>query len=497
MTPLKNIIKLKVPDLEAMTNRGVFLCLFLISFFIRFPFFFRDYIDRDESTFILMGQSWVNGHLPYTELWDLKPPLIFLFFAGIIFIFGKSFIAIRLAGVIAVAITAYFTFMLGKNLSSKKSRFWAGVVCVYLLSLFGSMQGVMSEHLCMLFFMPALYLMTRHRNIPNMLLSGLLVGITLMIKLNLGYAAVLLGLYLVFDGFRNKQYQKALYAAAAYGLGAGIVIFLTWLPYAMGGQASLWWDSVIIAPLEYASANRNSAGSTLPVVLVTSLFFVLSFRNRWLRLRDPVIQILTVAIAGVLISFIQGGRVNGHYLIQFHPIFLVLLALVLATAISPLSPGWRKLLLLLLLLAPLETYREYIAVARHRFERGEFFNGEGFTVPAFLEKHHLEKESVLFLEYHIGYWLLDALPPTKAATHPSNLCREELYPFFNTPRKTSMQELTFIMDSIRPTVVVTRAERRIFDKMEEQQNEFMSAYLLQHYRIMAKVDGAEIHFRSD
>jgi hypothetical protein len=60
-----------------------------------------------------------------------------------------------------------------------------------------------------------------------------------------------------------------------------------------------------------------------------------------------------------------------------------------------------------------------------------------------------------------------------------------------------MQELTFIMDSIRPTVVVTRAERRIFDKMEEQQNEFMSAYLLQHYRIMAKVDGAEIHFRSD
>lgn len=497
MTYLKNILNFKWPHLAAMTNRGVFLCLFLISFFIRFPFFFRDYIDRDESTFILMGQSWVNGHLPYTELWDLKPPLVFLFFTGIIYIFGKSFIAIRLAGVLAVAVTAYFTYALGRDLDSKKSGFWAGVACVCLLSLFGSLQGVMSEHLCMLYFMPALYLMTKERNIPTMLLSGILVGMTLMTKLNLGYAAVLLGLFLIFDGFRHKQYRKALFEAMAYGFGTAIVVFLTWLPYALGDQASLWWDSVVMAPLQYASENRNSTGSILPVILVTGLFLFLGFRYKWLRLRDPVIQMLTVAIAGVLISFLQGGRVNGHYLIQFHPIFLILVAIVLSRALPPLSLRWRKLLPLLLLLLPLESYSEYIAVARYRLERGQFYNGEGFSVPAYMKEHHLEKKSVLFLEYHIGYWLLDVLPPTKTATHPSNLCREALYPFFHNPRKTSMQELTFIMDSLRPSVVVTRAERRIFDKLEVQQNEFMTAYLLNHYRVLDRVDDAEIHLRSD
>ncbi len=62
-----------------LKGRSVFLVLFAISFQIRLPFFFRDYVDRDESTFILMGQSWVDGHLPYTQLWDLKPPLVFLF----------------------------------------------------------------------------------------------------------------------------------------------------------------------------------------------------------------------------------------------------------------------------------------------------------------------------------------------------------------------------------------------------------------------------------
>ena len=46
------------------------LFLFLSALFIRLPFFTRDYIDRDESTFILMGQSVADGHLPYVHLWD-------------------------------------------------------------------------------------------------------------------------------------------------------------------------------------------------------------------------------------------------------------------------------------------------------------------------------------------------------------------------------------------------------------------------------------------
>ena len=135
------------PKYNSLKNRSIFGILFLITFFIRLPFFFRDYIDRDESTFILMGQSWVNGHLPYMELWDLKPPLNFLFFAGILYTFGKSLIAIRFFGVLIVAITAYFTYKITTIVSTKKVGFWAAIFCVFLQSLFGSMQGVMSEHI--------------------------------------------------------------------------------------------------------------------------------------------------------------------------------------------------------------------------------------------------------------------------------------------------------------------------------------------------------------
>ena len=32
-------------------DRTVFLSIFAVSFFLRLPFFFRDYVNRDENTF--------------------------------------------------------------------------------------------------------------------------------------------------------------------------------------------------------------------------------------------------------------------------------------------------------------------------------------------------------------------------------------------------------------------------------------------------------------
>ena len=147
-----------IRDYEDLNWKRVLFILVLVALFIRFPFFFRDYVDRDESTFIIMGQSWADGHLPYTQLWDLKPPVTFLFFASVIKIFGQSFIAIRLFGSLMVAITALFTYGIAAKITSKKIAFWVALFCVFFQSLFGSLQGVMSEHICTLFFVAGVYL---------------------------------------------------------------------------------------------------------------------------------------------------------------------------------------------------------------------------------------------------------------------------------------------------------------------------------------------------
>ncbi|WP_424003208.1 ArnT family glycosyltransferase [Maribacter sp. IgM3_T14_3] len=474
-----------------MKNTAVFCLFFLITFFIRFPFFFRDYIDRDESTFILLGQSWANGFLPYTQLWDLKPPLTFAFFAGIISLFGKSFIAIRLAGVFLVVITAFYTYKIARTIIPKKASIFVGAFCIVLLSLFGSLQGVMSEHICIALFVPGLYLLLTKKSALYLFLSGLLLGATVMVKLNMAFPILFIGLFLVYEAlFTDKKITFL--SILLFGTGVVTVIFATIIPYYLSNQTHIWWESVVLAPLEYTEARRYSILKLAPIFLITGLFFLYAYKSKSLDFKSRTVQLLIIAILGVLFSFVKGGRINGHYLIQVHPMLLILVGIVIYNLIINYKPKLPVYVAFIALLIPAESYLEYVNIIKNKFEKGTFFNGEGFSATQYILEHNLDTKNILFFEYHIGYWNLDTLPPTTASTHPSNICRDELFPFFDNPRKNSIEELTYIMEELQPKTVVIRKGRRILDKKEIEENEYIDAYLAQHYRVYATVDNAEI-----
>ena len=492
---LSRAIDRLIPDYSQLKNRTVFLCLLVLSFFVRFPFVFRDYIDRDESTFILVAQAWVDGYLPYTLLWDLKPPITFAFFASLIFLFGKNLIAIRLVGIVVVAIISFFSYMISKELVSKKIAFWIGIFTILLISLFGSLQGVMSEHISMLFFVPALYLLVTRYTPYSILLSGLLFGAAVMTKMNLAYPVLLLGLYLIYKWIRNGYHIKGLIPIFSLTVGVIITILITVLPYFLQEKSLLWWKAVVLAPLAYSGNRRDTLSSFIPLLLPLAIFLIYSVRTNRLDLKNNTTAILLTAIIGIVIAFISGGRINGHYLIQLHPILLIVLGLVLGTAIPAVKWNYRPLALIILLLLPLETYKEYYDVVQNKLQKGSLINGEGFTVPQYIKEQGLPTKDILFLEYHIGYWLLGVLPPTKAATHPSNLTRDETFVFFDNPRKNSMEELKYIMEHIAPEIVVTRKRWHIFDKEEVAGNTYLRNYLQKHYTIREEIDNSEIHQR--
>ncbi len=493
---LNRLIKALTPNYSILGDYRVFSLLMLAATLIRFPFFFRDYIDRDESTFILMGQSWVDGFLPYTELWDLKPPITFLFFAGIIYVFGKSFLAIRLIGTLLVATTAFFTFKIGTSLGTKKVGFWAAMAAVALQSLFGSIQGVMSEHLCMAFFMPGLWLLVQSKKIGSYLLAGLLIGLAVMTKLNIAYTALFLGLYLLYSYFSKKEYLKGAKTALLYGMGILLIVAATFLPYYGRARGEIWWNSVVLAALEYAGARRSSILNLAPTFVVLGVFFLFAWKKNYLDFRDRKVQWVLVAVIGALFSFAKGGRINSHYLIQLHPLLIILVALCIAAV--PFFQRWKHvglLALFLIVVVPAESYLEYYRIAKHRIERGTFFNGEGISVPKYLLKNHPNEKNVLFLGYHIGYWGIDSKPPTMSATHPSNICRNELFPYYQNPRKTGIEELTYIMTVVRPAIVITRTNRLKFDKKLKAENIYIDQYLEKYYTLETQVERADIYRR--
>ena len=492
---LKKAVDRIVPNYSELKNRTVFLSLLAYSFLLRFPFVFRDYIDRDESTFIIVAQNWVDGYLPYTVLWDLKPPVTFLFFSVIIAAFGKSLIAIRIAGIIMVAIIGLFTYRIAAEISSKKIGFWSALFTVILISSFGSLQGVMSEHISMLFFMPAVYLIMTYRTLLGWTLAGLLLGAAVMTKMNLAYPVLFLGLFLIYDVFRKSNRPIRPLKLLGFGFGVVLVIGLTILPYFLNGQTSLWWNAVVLAPLEYAEVRRGSLVASIPLIIFLSILIIYNFRTGIISIRDKRTQVLLIAILGVLVALIRGGVINGHYLIQLHPLWLVPIAILFAHTTGHIKWDYKPYALLLIFLLPIEAYKEYYDVARHKAERGTFINGEGFYVPQYIINQKLPTENLLFLEYHIGYWILDILPPTKAATHPTNLVRDETFTFYDNPRKTSMEELRYIFEELRPEIVITRTRWHVFDKEREEENSYVRAYLEANYEIRELIDNAEVHQR--
>jgi len=484
---------------QRLTDAGnyiKFVFFFGIAFLIRLPFFFRDYIDRDESTFILLGQSLVDGHLPYTELWDLKPPFIFFLLGGVIAVFGKSFIAIRLTAVLVVALLALVTYLIALHFSPKKLALGAGILTLYLCSLFGSVQGLMSEHVSTLFFMLGIYILLHKQSNRSLLLAGVVLGISLMTKSNSAYALVLLLLLTLLPRRLVLPTTTTIMRAAILGLGISIAIALSAAPYYLSGQLHIWLDAVYYAPLAYTLTKGTSVFKVLPLGLIMGIFLLASWRYKKLDLKDYGTQLLILMLLGIVFSFFRIGRINGHYLIQIYPILLVLLVSVLAR-IKWKQAGLKSWVILgLLLLAPMEAYLEAAAVIRHRSTRGTWFNGEGISVPVYLKANGLDREQAFFLEYHIGYWVLGQQPPSKAATHPSNICRSELFPFYNPERKTGLEEIQYIMEVVQPYIVVVRKEKSIFDTDYEEENAYLAAYLDKNYSHQAEVENALILIRS-
>ena len=113
---------------------GVFISLLIITLSLRLPYFFDDLNDADGAIFILVGQALTEGHLPYTLIWDNKPPLGFAFFALLISLFPDSLAFIRFGGAVMVAVSAFFVFRIALGFMNIFAAFLAATLYILAAS---------------------------------------------------------------------------------------------------------------------------------------------------------------------------------------------------------------------------------------------------------------------------------------------------------------------------------------------------------------------------
>ena len=490
------------------SNLIVLITLLVIATVVRFPFLFPDVINWDESTYILMGQSILEGNLPYVELWEIKPPLAFLPYALISGLFDRSIMAMRIGALLLVAGTAYLTYIVGYSIWNRRTGLCAALICIIFSSVNG--QSLMTETIAVVPLMGALTLLVVKKHSSRVLyLTGLLLATATLVRLNLAYVALFVGIYLCVKQYQSPgpNFKSEL---LAYIMGGLSLLFLTALPYLVSDNGGLWFSSVFVAPLNYSiggisvfEAFTKYIQKGFPkfwllwsVFLVGTIWLATNWNQQTKREKEGIVLVF-IFFLSVLWSILATGRVHFHYLIQIAP----LLSLVAGVLISHmLTKQWRYIVLALMvsgLIFPLKpVFTEYTAVADRMSAGIPLKQGTAYQIARFLEKENPNRAPVYLLDDHIVYWLTHTKPLTKSTTHPSNISKEYLLEIISGPGATALSEMAKVLGQ-KPLFIVKSKTNTWYLEYIPQARNLLVSELAENYLEVASFSDRVIYRRRD
>lgn len=431
---------------------GVFGLLLMLTLIVRLPFVFPAVLNWDESTFVLMGQSIVDGYLPYVKLWDNKPPLAFAFYALVIALFGKDMLYIRLAGTLCVVVAAFFVYLLAYRLWDRRTGLIAAILCIVAISLLQTGQATMTEHVVLLPLLGAVYLLIRrNESVSAFFLIGMLMATATLVRLNMGFVAIMVGAYILATSVHARR--SALPRIAAYCFGGILIVAITVVPYWLTGQQEIWWTSVIAAPLRYSDSQ-----STIFRLLVSQVRNALGFYWdgagykfgglnfnifiwsgavagltmllwRWRSLgqvKRRGITVLILMTVGTSFGILKSGAGYEHYMIQLVP-FAALFAVAFIEQLPIYVRGCSWLgtgVLIIVSTGPI--FAEYGTMFSRLRGHENLRYGAQYEIAAYLSRENSSGGPMYLLTDHIVYWFTNSYPLTRLTTHPSNIAKPSL-----------------------------------------------------------------------
>ena len=461
-------------------------------------------IDWDESTFILVGQSLVDGHLPYVELWDNKPPGAFVPFALTILLAGRHIVAIRLLGAACVLASAYLTFLIGRRLWGSRAGVLAAVMSVVFASLTPGGQPTMTETLAMVPVMAALaiLIMCRH-GAGTGFAAGLLLSLATLVRTNLVCLLVVGGIDLLIRSAARDRARVAR-LVASYALGALLPPVLVSAPYLVTGTWRILVESAIVAPLYYADL-EGGPGAALGALLATlaqyhlAIFIgflggtVLTTRH-WTTQVGPQrgqTLLLYACVAAVTGSMIFGGPFYRHYVIQI----VVFLALISGHFYSTLLRH-RHVRPVIVLLAVGLAFPAWVLAAAYWDLGTKTLRGDQdvvYQLADYLRAENVRREPIYLLDYHLVYWLTETKPLSRVVTHPSNIVRESVLEVAAAPGATRESEMTRLLE-MHPLFIVKKANTWYVDAHPETKA-ILERSLGRDYELVRNIRGALVYKR--
>jgi hypothetical protein len=298
--------------------------------------------ERDEGVYATIAQGVLDGRVPYRDLFDNKPPLVYIWYAFSFTLFGESVFAPRILASICLSLTTLALFNQARMvLPMPAARFAAALFAISTglpwVALHANTEAYMLLPLVtsLMFFTIGM----RDGRLRWFVIAGIFAGLAMMTKQVAMWNLLALAMVALVWHRRTAETQlRAIAPTASLFAGCLAALALVALPFTLAGAlddliyANLSYNWVYINFLSHAERLANFGYGLLFFSAVAAPFvagaiagLVVLWRKRS-AVTDYVLILWAFASA---LGVASGGRFFPHYFLQLMPSLAVLTGIVI------------------------------------------------------------------------------------------------------------------------------------------------------------------------
>lgn len=347
------------------------------------------YSLRDSGVFLYTGWRILSGELPYTHVWDHKPPMIFFLNALGLSISPHSKWGVWLLEFVFLFLAAYIGFKLCKQafgvFAASISTF------IWLFALFSILSGGnLTTEYTLLFQFASLFLFwlanSKDKTGYHYLSIGLLGGFTFFFKQTAIGLWIAIGIFLLIDGINKHKIKSNCIKLSLIGLGVLVVSCLLSLYFILNQGFFEFIDAAFYYNFFYSSGTVNLFDRMMNFIigldnLTVSTIYQLSiigiivflFKSKRKGLDYRTSSLLLVALINIPIEFLLinlPGFTYPHYFMTMLPGLFIFVGFLLYTIEEWISDygllNQSKLIAIILILAAfsLGSIKAYLMTAQ-------------------------------------------------------------------------------------------------------------------------------------
>ena len=312
-----------------------------IFFLLRFPSLFEPNWYGDEGIYQVLGMAIRNGRLLYMDIWDNKPPLLYMLYS----LFNSDQFTLRLVSLVFGVLSLIAFFALSRKLFEEKE---GNKIAIFSTIIFGLLFALPivegnianSENFMLLPIILSGFLIftAKEKMAKNILiLSGFLLGVAFLFKIVgiFDFAAFFSFLFILnlpkkISNFKNIVYAQ-IYFLLPFVLGFLLPIAASSLFFLFHGFSvfKYFLQATFVQNVGYVGYGNKfiiPQGLLISKLLLLSLFllFILAKRNIFSK---TTLFVLTWFAFSLFNAFFS-GRPYTHYVLVLIPSFSLLIGLL-------------------------------------------------------------------------------------------------------------------------------------------------------------------------